>query len=117
MPNADGRVLSAAGGDVVPGQYVVGWAKRGPTGLIGTNSADSKATVAAMKADREAGTMLSPAKDDISVRLQELGIDAVSWADWQRLDAWEIDEGKKRDKLRHKLSSVDEMMTVIRELR
>ena len=54
---------------------------------------------------------------DIQARLSELDIDAVTWADWQRLDAWEIEEGKKRDKLRYKLSSIDEMLTVIRELR
>ena len=48
IPNRDGRVLTARDGEVVPREYVVGWAKRGPTGLIGTNSPDSKETVAAL---------------------------------------------------------------------
>jgi len=116
VPNAGGRVLEAVDGAVVPNQYVAGWCKRGPTGLIGTNSADAKATVAAMAEDRASGGA-SPNGGDIADRLGELGIDAVSWADWQRLDAWEIAEGKKRGKLRHKLSSVDEMLRVIGELR
>lgn len=117
VPNADGRVLTEPGGSVVVGQYVAGWCKRGPTGLIGTNSPDAKATVEAMKADRDAGSTLSPDLPDIAARLEELGVDAVSWSDWQRLDGWELEEGRKRDKLRHKLASVDEMMRVIRELR
>ncbi|MCA8952513.1 MAG: NADP oxidoreductase [Planctomycetes bacterium] len=117
VPNRDGRVLGAPGGEVVRGQYVAGWCKRGPTGLIGTNSPDAKATVELMLEDRAAAAMLEPAAADIAPWLAEQGIDAVSWADWQRLDAWEQTEGEKRGKLRHKLSSIDEMMTVIRELR
>ncbi|MCR9244830.1 MAG: FAD-dependent oxidoreductase [bacterium] len=117
VPNAEGRVLATPGGDVVAGHYVAGWCKRGPTGLIGTNSADAKATVEAMKTDRADGKTLSPAADDIAPVLAERSVDAVSWQDWQRLDAWEQAEGKKRDKVRHKLSAVDEMMRVIRELR
>jgi len=41
IANSAGRVLDSAGGDICPGEYVVGWAKRGPSGLIGTNRADS----------------------------------------------------------------------------
>ncbi|MCA8978201.1 MAG: FAD-dependent oxidoreductase [Planctomycetes bacterium] len=117
VPNQDGRVTRTAGGAVVVGQYVAGWCKRGPTGLIGTNSADAKATVEAMLADRSAGSLLGPTAGDIGDRLGELGIDAVSWADWRRLDAWELDEGQKRGKLRHKLASVEEMMAIVRRLR
>ncbi len=117
VPNRDGRVLVTPDGEPKAGHYVAGWCKRGPTGLIGTNSPDAKATVEAMKADRDTGRVLRPDSDDIAALLTERGIDAVSWADWQRLDAWEIEEGKKRDKLRHKLSDIDEMMRVIRELR
>lgn len=117
VPNAEGRVLEAPGGATVTGQYVAGWCKRGPTGLIGTNSADAKATVTAMLADRNDGATLAPNAGDIADRLVALGIDSVSWADWERLDAWELAEGQKRGKLRHKLASIDEMMRVIGELR
>ncbi len=56
VPNEGGRVVAAGdGGEVVPGEYVVGWAKRGPSGVIGTNKADAAATVALMREDREAG--------------------------------------------------------------
>ncbi len=61
VPNEGGRVVRSDGsgavapGEVVAGEYVVGWAKRGPSGVIGTNKADAAATVALMREDLEAG--------------------------------------------------------------
>src|SRR5207344_3255945 len=49
--NIAGQVVHPNSGEVVPGEYVVGWAKRGPTGLIGNNKNDSAATVETMLAD------------------------------------------------------------------
>ena len=49
IPNSEGRVLED--GRAVPQLYVAGWIKRGPTGIIGTNRADSVATVASLVAD------------------------------------------------------------------
>ncbi len=117
VPNVDGRVVEKVGGAVRPGHYTAGWCKRGPTGLIGTNSLDAKATVDAMKADRAAGSMLAPTATDVTTLLRARGIDSVSWADWQRLDAWEVAQGQKVGKLREKLVSIDEMMQRIRALR
>ena len=119
VPNDSGRVLEQDGGPVRVGHYAAGWCKRGPTGLIGTNSIDAKETVSAMCEDREQDNMLAPPKsdDDVVEILAERGVDVVSWTDWQRLDAWEREQGEQRGRLRHKLTSVDEMMTVIRELR
>ncbi|MEN9938531.1 MAG: hypothetical protein RLZZ387_5110, partial [Chloroflexota bacterium] len=48
IPNVAGRVIEPSGGEVVPGEYAVGWIKRGPSGVIGTNKQDSVATVASM---------------------------------------------------------------------
>jgi ferredoxin--NADP+ reductase len=117
VPNVEGRVTEKAGGPVVKGQYVAGWCKRGPTGLIGTNSLDAKATVDKMKADHGDGLTLQPAQTDIRALLNEREIDSVSWADWQRLDAWEQEKGRQQGKLRQKIASVDEMMRVVHELR
>ncbi len=120
VPNDGGRVLSTPGGEVVPDQYVVGWAKRGPTGLIGTNLADSKATADAMKADlvdRRAPALPSDDSHATGSLLESRGVDFVSYADWQALDQWEIEQGKARGKVRLKLNSVDELMNAVRELR
>lgn len=117
VPNVDGRVVEQVGGPTRVGHYAAGWCKRGPTGLIGTNSLDAKETVVSMKADHAEGKLLSPSKTDIAALLAERGIDAVSWADWQRLDEWERLQGESRGKLRHKLTSIEELMTVIAEIR
>src|SRR6185312_11421659 len=50
VPNDGGRVLAGAGAPA-PGEYVAGWLKRGPTGVIGTNKADAAETVRALLAD------------------------------------------------------------------
>lgn len=117
VPNVEGRVVEKVGGAVRTGHYASGWCKRGPTGLIGTNSLDAKATVEAMKADHAGGKQLAPAKADVTALLQQRGVDAVTWTDWQRLDAWEVQQGQSRGRLRHKLVAVDEMMQRIRALR
>lgn len=117
VPNIDGRVVEQVDGDVRIGHYTAGWCKRGPTGLIGTNSLDAKDTVAGMLADYQDGKTLSPTKNDVAELLSERALNSVSWADWQRLDEWERKEGASRGKLRHKLTSIEELMAVIAELR
>ena len=117
VPNVEGRVVERPAGPVRAGHFAVGWCKRGPTGLIGTNSLDAKATVDAMIADRQNGVLLQPTGDDVAALLEARNIDPVTWADWQRLDAWEVQKGQEQGKLRQKLASVDEMLDTIRELR
>lgn len=117
VPNADGRVLDRPGGAVLRGHYVVGWAKRGPTGLVGTNSPDSKATVETMLADLQQGLVLPASGADITAMLQQRGVDFVTWQDWLRLDAYECAEGSRRSKIRHKEPSVAALMQTVRQLR
>jgi ferredoxin--NADP+ reductase len=61
VPNASGRVLSETG-EPLPGEYVAGWLKRGPTGVIGTNKADAAETVQALLADLAGGPDLGEGK-------------------------------------------------------
>ncbi len=60
VPNADGRVLGPDG-QPLPGEYVAGWLKRGPTGVIGTNKSDAAQTVRSLLADLAGG----PGPDDV----------------------------------------------------
>jgi ferredoxin--NADP+ reductase len=62
VPNAVGRVLDATGAPL-PGEYVAGWLKRGPTGVIGTNKADAAQTVRSLLADLAGG----PGEDDAAL--------------------------------------------------
>ncbi|MFO1050652.1 MAG: NADP oxidoreductase [Planctomycetota bacterium] len=120
VPNREGRVLRSAGGEVLPRHYVVGWAKRGPSGLIGTNSPDSKATVEALVQDLSSARATALPVDEqraLPMRLREAGIDFVSFEDWKLLDTWEQMEGKRRNKVRHKLSDPAAMMAVLHGMR
>ncbi|UGT45299.1 FAD-dependent oxidoreductase [Nocardia yamanashiensis] len=62
VPNLDGRVLEESGGAVVPGSYVTGWIKRGPTGFIGTNKSCAQQTVRQLVDDFNAGRLNRPAR-------------------------------------------------------
>lgn len=118
IPNTDGRVLESVGEPVMPRQYVVGWAKRGPTGLIGTNSPDSKATVAAMVEDLEDLEVDIDTRDEAIIELLTAkSVEFVSFADWQVLDRHEREQGAMVGKARQKLSDVAEILRVIQAAR
>ena len=121
LPNVEGRVVDPASGAPVPGLYAVGWAKRGPSGLIGTNGPDSEATVAKMvedaRATSAAGDQESKRPEAIVDLLCTRGIDAVTFGDWQRLDRDELARGESRGKCRLKYTSVETMMEAVRRLR
>ena len=117
VPNKDGRVLDKVGGTVRTGHYVVGWAKRGPSGLVGTNSPDSKATVEQMVADLQAGKGLLSPTTSLAALLQSRGVDVVTWQDWSRLDAHEVATGTARGKVRDKQPDVQALMAAVRRLR
>lgn len=61
IPNLNGRVLEQSGGAVLPGTYVTGWIKRGPTGFIGTNKSCAQETVRQLADDFNAGRLREPA--------------------------------------------------------
>lgn len=89
VPNDSGRVLRE--GAVVGGEYVVGWIKRGPTGIIGTNKKDAVQTVAALLAD--AATLApaaTPSPDAVTDLLRAHGVDYVPFTGWERIDAAEV---------------------------
>jgi len=92
LPNTGGRLTRSPGGDPVPRHYVTGWARRGPSGVVGTNRPDAKQVVAALWDDLHAGAPGSPA-GDVADLLAERGVRWVGWPDWQRLDAVEVAAG------------------------
>jgi len=116
IPNVAGRVFQDRD-EVLPGEYVVGWAKRGPSGIIGTNKPDSVSTVAAMIEDLPD---LEGIADDkrgpnmIIDLLRSRNIDYVTYQDWKILDAYEVAAGAAQGRPRMKVTRVSEMMDVIR---
>lgn len=95
IPSIDGRVVSD--GVPVPGLFVAGWIKRGPTGIIGTNKKDAVATVASLLADARDGRLPEPTGDP-----DELldGRTVVTTEGWRRIDAAERSLGAGRGRAR-----------------
>lgn len=112
IPNEDGRVLTEPGGERLPGIYVAGWIKRGPTGLIGTNKGCATDTVARMEEDLDqVGPERAP--DAIVDLLRGRGVRFISTSEWQRLDQYELAEGARLGKVREKLLALTQALSVL----
>lgn len=112
IPNDAGRVIETPGGVPRPREYAVGWIKRGPTGIIGTNKPDAVETVQSMAADLP-GLELEDVDPDPAapVRLLERrGVPIVDFADWGRIDAAEVARGEVEGRPRCKFVRVEEML-------
>ena len=116
VANVAGRVCSPETHELVPGLYTAGWIKRGPSGVIGTNKADAVETVHAMLADAEAGLTLDPAQPTAAAADEYVCrccARPVSFADWQRLDALEVEAGARAGCPRVKFASVASMLAAL----
>jgi ferredoxin/flavodoxin---NADP+ reductase len=113
IPNEQGRVLDGPGGEQVPGQYVVGWIKRGPSGIIGTNKKDAQETVKSLLEDVAAGKVLQcaqPEREAIESLLAERCGDHVTYAHWESIDQAERAAGEPQGRPRVKLCTVPELL-------
>ncbi|MFE9438687.1 FAD-dependent oxidoreductase [Streptomyces sp. NPDC006602] len=90
VPNLAGRVLRD--GVVAPGEYVAGWIKRGPTGVIGTNRPCAKETVTSLLEDAPA-LVHKDLPDDPLMALRADGVQPVRWAGWQAIERAEAELG------------------------
>ncbi|MFL5893840.1 MAG: FAD-dependent oxidoreductase [Thermoleophilaceae bacterium] len=112
--NEGGRVLDEDGRPVA-GEYAVGWIKRGPSGVIGTNKKDAADTVARLIEDRDAGRLNEPSRpdaDEIEPWLQDRIPGLVTWNGWERLDEHETKLGEPHGRPRVKVVSVAEMVRI-----
>ena len=111
IPNERGRVTGEDGSQV-PGHYVVGWIKRGPSGVIGTNKKDATETVEALFEDAAEGRLPRRAadRDALPALLAERGIEFVEYDGWQAIDALETGRGEPLGRPRVKLVRVHEMV-------
>ena len=113
LPNRDGRLLD--GDNVLPGVYCAGWIKRGPTGIIGTNRADSVSTINSLLADLpglDSATDKHGA-DALLPLLAERGVRTISFTDWLKIDAAEVGLGKPKGKPREKFTRLAEILQLL----
>jgi ferredoxin/flavodoxin---NADP+ reductase len=126
IPNEAGRVLDLETGAPLPGEYVVGWVKRGPSGVIGTNKRDAQETVDAMladlcpPADRTApgagnGARHVPAHPDgtsVEALLRARRPALVTYAGWEAIDRHERALGEPAGRPRVKVTRIDELLRI-----
>ncbi len=109
-------VVTNRQGRVGKGLYVVGWARRGPIGVIGSNKPDADEIAAHIGADLAALTRApgrKPARLALEALLDERGVDWVSYEDWKAIEAAER-EAAEPGMPRKKLIRVAEMLAVLK---
>jgi ferredoxin--NADP+ reductase len=120
IPNDAGRIRNGSSGEPRRGEYVVGWVKRGPTGVIGTNKKDAQETVDALLADLEATRagaerLLRPERPEAEA-LEELlrarKPNLVTYEGWSEIDRHERSAGEPAGRPRVKLTSIEQMLRV-----
>ena len=113
IPHVEGRVQRD--GANVPGEYVAGWIKRGPTGIIGTNKKDATATVASLLADAP-GLPRSPrgAPEEFDAFLANRVSQTVDVAGWRAVDQAERALGATRGRARTTIHERDDLLGAAR---
>ncbi len=116
IPNEAGRVTDPQSGEQVGGHYAVGWIKRGPSGVIGTNKKDALETVGSILEDLEGGRV--PEREPVAQSTQELlderAGDHVTYLGWQAIDRAETAAGEPHGRPRIKFCHVHEMVEASR---
>ena len=116
IPNDGGRVVDPESGEQVAGHYAVGWIKRGPSGVIGTNKKDAHETIVNLFEDLAAGAV--PERDPVETPIEEVlaerAADHVTYVGWQAIDRAEVSAGEPHGRPRIKFCRVDEMVEAAR---
>jgi ferredoxin/flavodoxin---NADP+ reductase len=114
--NEKGRVVDPDSHEAIVGEYVAGWIKRGPSGVIGTNKPDSAETVVAMLEDAAAGRTWQPSRTEGDVEhdlVRRRQPHCFTFDDWRRLDELERKRGAELGQPRCKFTSIAEMRAAL----
>ena len=126
IPNEGGRVIDPDTGQVIPGEFAVGWIKRGPTGVIGTNKKDAQETVDAILADlapltdaassNGAGAGQHMPRRAVAEEVEELlrsrQPELVTYSGWEAIDRHERALGEQAGRPRVKLTRIEQLLDV-----
>ena len=117
IPNDQGRVLTKhEGKQGLTGNYVVGWIKRGPSGIIGTNKPDAIESAECFLEDLSVNKVLQPTdtrRDAIRVMVEARKPTYITFDDWQVLDEIERQRGAALGRSRVKFTTVEEMLEAL----
>lgn len=110
IPHQDSRVMNAD--EPVPGLYVAGWIKRGPSGVIGTNRRCAAETVEAVLADAGCRPRAATAPQEVDQLLSLRGVCVVDWPAWRLIEQAEAALGRATGRDRVKLHQHEEMLRI-----
>ena len=108
--DADNGIVVHNGGRVGDNIYAVGWIKRGPTGVIGSNKPDGD--IAATQIFEDIAEGAKPGRDALDPLLRERDVRVVSYQDWQSIDAAEV-SGAKPGAPRRKFVTIEAMVAAL----
>ena len=117
IANKNGRVYDLTNNAVIENEYVTGWAKRGPSGVIGTNKPDAIETVNLLLDDLKNKLAEKLSKNQeyrIHSWLKSKNLQFVPFNQWKILDAHETELGESKEKPREKVTSIAEMLKIIK---
>ena len=103
-----GRFANAEG-VIGGGLYAVGWARRGPSGTIGTNRPDGYEVADKIAADLAAAGGRKAGRDGLDKLLAARDVDVVTFQDWQRIEAAEAARAREGSP-REKFVAIEEML-------
>jgi ferredoxin--NADP+ reductase len=117
IPNRAGKIIDPATDAPVLGEYVCGWIKRGPQGVIGTNKPCAQEAVNGLLEDVREGRIdrAVPAREVLERVLAERQRDLVTYADWQVLDGLERARGEVDGRPRVKFTRIEDMLAALGE--
>ena len=114
FPNENGRIICDSSD--TRGLYVVGWIKRGPSGVIGTNKPDSQLTVQQLLTDiPDLALCEQPDSNLLQDALKARGVRVITFQDWEKIDAVEVTRGEAIGKPREKFTRISEMLDVLED--
>jgi len=111
VPFKDGKAVNVDG-RIEKGLYAVGWIKRGPSGVIGTNKPDGDTAAAQIAEDVPAGGSGKPGRAGLESLLAARRVRVVGFADWKIIEAAEVARAKPPAP-RRKFATVGEMLGVL----
>lgn len=117
VPNDGGRVLAGNGGgplipNNVPGVYVAGWIKRGPSGFIGTNKTCSLETASNLISDFNRGLLPTPhsSGDLLTALLAQRQANPIDLRGWRAIDLAERTRGLAQGRVRQKFTHLPDIV-------
>ena len=105
VPVESGKIKNIDG-KIAQNLYVVGWAKRGPSGVIGTNKSDAAAVIESLVATLDEPKGIGDIKDLLGDKK------FVEQSHWEKLNAAEVAAGEPHGKPRRKLVAIPEMLKI-----